>query len=194
MKKNKYTPGSHQNWDVYSKIMNRIRFNYSDRILDAGCGNGKLGKHLHVILLYAIDLNKESLKKLNPKVYDKKICCDLAKIPFKDNYFDKTFCIEVFHYLKDRKKVFEELRRVTKGELIIAVPNYNTIGLRSILSKKLRMEFMSSLNKNHFPMNEESLRELGDCEIFYVSARWGFIRNLFGDRFASEVVGIYKSK
>jgi len=43
-------------------------------------------------------------------------------IPFKDNYFDKSFSYSVFHYFQDKeyaKKAFDEMKRVTIGNIYV---------------------------------------------------------------------------
>ena len=145
------------------------------------------------IHLEGIDFNPNSINIAKTKNYKRVVLGDISKLPYKVKEFDKTICIEVFQYLKNPKTAFEELKRITKKEIIICVPNYNCIGLRSILFKKWRKPFFETINKTYFPTNKEFLEELDkNVKIKYVSCRFGFLRNFFGNILSSEVIGIYK--
>jgi len=103
--------------------------NSGDRVLDLGCGNGRLfgaikekGGDYH-----GID-NSEKLielaKKNNPQAEFQ--TADALNIPFGDNYFDKVFAIAVLHHipsLKLRLDFLKEIKRVLKqnGVLILTV-------------------------------------------------------------------------
>lgn len=103
------------------------------RILDFGCGNGRLAEFLKEkyseyvgvdVSQKLIDIAKQTYSsektefiKINPKV---------IKLPFEDNNFDAIFSIAVFHHLPGkeyREKVVKELYRILKpgGKIIITV-------------------------------------------------------------------------
>jgi len=193
MKKNKkFYPSDKMRWNIYTKILRKIKLNKKDKILDAGCGQGILSEYLQGYNLYGIDFNKNSLILAKKRNYNQVKFSDINSIPYPDKFFDKTICIEVFQYISEPKKAYEELKRVTKNELIIAIPNYNCIGIRSILFKFWRKPFFETINKTYFPTNKEFLEELDkNVKIKYLSCRWGLIRNLFGNMLSSEVIGIY---
>lgn len=91
--------------------------------LDIGCGNGK--NMLFPDKMFGLENCEKFVqicrkKKLNVVLGD---CCDL---PFKDNSFDYTICIAVFHHLESaerRRKAIQEMKRVVKpgGECLVSV-------------------------------------------------------------------------
>lgn len=117
-----------------------LEINGSERILDAGCGNGrhvwqfcKANRGLSV----AFDLDQPSLQRaafmLNQM--DEKsetvgawhmVRGSITNLPFIDAYFDKVVCSEVLEHIPDDKKAISELTRVLRpgGILAVSVPSY----------------------------------------------------------------------
>jgi len=104
-----------------------------DKVLDAGCGNGRLFRALKrkKVNYLGIDFSKELLKiakKENPRGNFK--YGDLTKTKTWENLknFDACCCIAVFHHLpspKSQLKLLEHIRRALRpnGVLIITVWN-----------------------------------------------------------------------
>ena len=118
------------------KFINRFA-RTDDRILDYGCGNGRLLEILpSPIQYYGLDVS-ERLLSLAQKRYSGKSDSQLnwqkirafpEKLSFSDNYFDVVYSIAVFHHLPGasyRQAVLKELKRVLKphGYLIVTVWN-----------------------------------------------------------------------
>ncbi|HCL57562.1 MAG TPA: hypothetical protein DHW82_11220 [Spirochaetia bacterium] len=101
------------------------------KILDAGCGDGKLLwflAHNPEIELYGIDVYKTALSHSVFKDEDKDIYsrinlfkADIAQTPFQNDFFDAVFTNMVLHHIPNPKKVFVEMERVLKkgGKWII---------------------------------------------------------------------------
>lgn len=95
-----------------------------ERILDLGCGNGRIAelfkdKNVEYI---GVD-NSEKLIDLAKKTYEsnkvKFVVADGLNLPFPDNYFDKVFSIAVLHHIPSRElrdKFLKETHRVLKKE------------------------------------------------------------------------------
>lgn len=102
-----------------------------DKVLDAGCGNGRLYDALKTKKIEyhgtdpsekLIEIAKEKFPGIDFKV------ADILKMPFPDNYFDKVYSIAVLHHIPSselRLKAMEELKRILKpkGLLILTVWN-----------------------------------------------------------------------
>ena len=112
-------------WNIYPKFLKIIKLNRNEKILDAGCGKGILSNYLKDFNLYGFDFSEEAVKKAKKKSYKKVIKSEICKTPFKNKEFDKTLCIQVFHYLENPEKAFKELIRITKTEIILTVSNFN---------------------------------------------------------------------
>ena len=105
--------------------------NPGDRVLDLGCGNGRLLQIFKDIDIDYVGVdNSEKLIEMAKKEYPagKFQVADALKLPFADNYFDKVYSIAVFHHIpsKDfRRQFLQEAKRVLKpnGLLILTVWN-----------------------------------------------------------------------
>jgi len=112
-----------------------------ERILDAGCGNGRLlGLFKNRKVDYVGIDNSEKLIEIarNKHPQGKFQVANTLQLPFPDNYFNKVFSIAVFHHIPSeelRLKFLKEARRVLKPEglLILTVwnlwPRFKTLKL-----------------------------------------------------------------
>jgi ubiquinone/menaquinone biosynthesis C-methylase UbiE len=109
------------------------RFERAERVLDLGCGGGRILLNLAQLGLvgkgYGLDLSSGMLKECT--VYAGKMGLsvhlvegDAEYLPFKDDSFDLIIGHAVLHHLPDTKKVLPELRRVlgNKGRCILTEP------------------------------------------------------------------------
>jgi len=88
-------------------------------VLDLGCGrNTPLREYLPKDIKYC---GIDNEKGQNIKVWSME-----EGLPFlKNNSYDVVFAIEVLEHLENIHFVFEEIKRVAKNEIVIALPNMN---------------------------------------------------------------------
>ncbi|MEO6190979.1 MAG: class I SAM-dependent methyltransferase [Saprospiraceae bacterium] len=126
--------------DIFNWILNRNGFKDGNelkdylkskkRILDAGCGNGRVTALLHRyanihsevvgIDLVSSEIARENLKQLaNVKIYSKDLLDNLTDL----GKFDFIYSQEVLHHTKDPHKAFENLLNLLSedGEIAIYV-------------------------------------------------------------------------
>ena len=110
--------------DIYllDQIM-KGRYQATDRILDAGCGEGR---NMHWFLqkdmeITGIDQNEEvinSLKINNASLPESRLQVSLLdKMPFADNYFDHIICSAVLHFAPSTnhfRAMLKEIVRITR--------------------------------------------------------------------------------
>lgn len=120
----------HQHWKEFESFLAHIK--KGDKILDLGCGNGRLYQYLakqKKVDYIGVDNSKNLLsaaKKNNPKATFKE--GNLLEIPLKNHSIDVITCIAAFHHIptnKLRQKALTEMQRVLKpnGKLILSVWN-----------------------------------------------------------------------
>ncbi len=113
-----------------------------ERVLDAGCGEGVLSWYLaeRGVLVTAMDISKPNLE--NARRFLKKkgvadrvtlIHGDAEQMPFPDESFDLVVSSHVLEHLPDFDKGLSEIRRVTKGRAIVALPTCLNLAAASIL-------------------------------------------------------------
>jgi len=114
-----------------------------DKILDVGCGNGRLIKLFQDfdIDYTGID-NSEELLKIAKKDFSsqKFIFGDILNLPVLDNSVDAVFCIAVLHHIpskKLRRQAVKELYRVVRPGGLIFMTNwhYSSMKLSNLATK-----------------------------------------------------------
>ncbi len=127
----------HSLWPELLPILDYIKD--GDKILDAGCGNGRILKLFSGKLIdyTGIDPSKkliEFAKKLNPNqgVF---LTNQVEKLPFPDNHFDHILMIAVLHHIPSRslrQHALLELKRVLKPGGMLFITNWNRWKLKFI--------------------------------------------------------------
>ncbi|MFH1750991.1 MAG: methyltransferase domain-containing protein [Candidatus Micrarchaeota archaeon] len=117
-----------------------------ERILEVGCGSGKVLENFENGSLHGIDISRELLSKARKK-FGRKVVLkygDAEAIPFPSNYFDKICCTEVLEHLRNPGKAISEMRRVGRpGSLAaITIPNEHMIDDAKAIARKLGMGFL----------------------------------------------------
>jgi len=115
--------------------LERLRVRPGERILDAGCGEGR---HCFGVLergadVVGLDLDRASLsagaERLERRAAELgslgvMIRGDVLRLPFPDACFDKAICSEVMEHVHDFRGAARELARVTRpgGLLAVTIP------------------------------------------------------------------------
>lgn len=130
--------------EVYSRQRARIIMKYlnpkkGERILDAGCGIGyysfelatKFGCKINGVDIDAddVELAKQIIEKTPASSVEFNVC-DISKLKFDDEVFDKVIFSEVLEHITDDIGVLNELYRVLKpqGHLILSTPYVDIMG------------------------------------------------------------------
>lgn len=136
------------------------------RVLDWGCGRGKLVFLLrdHGYDAYGVDVTAEAIESGNKLARNRGLGRDLLGVldekggsPFPDGFFDFTYSNQVFEHVEDIGRVANELARVMKpgAQGIHIYPAKHVV-----LERHLRLPFVHWLPKNRL--------------------RWALIRALVG--------------
>ena len=80
-------------------------------------GTGKTNKNTF--------LNHENVihVDLDPECHHLETLCDTHKLPFKNNMFNTVYCAHVLEHCINPYRVLNEMRRVSKNNVIIKIPN-----------------------------------------------------------------------
>jgi ubiquinone/menaquinone biosynthesis C-methylase UbiE len=137
------------NWPEVADAIEGLGIKKDDKVLDLGCGNGRLFEALekYDIDYYGLDISEE-LVKIAKKTYPKGnfIASDLLKTPYKDNEFDVIASIATLHHIpskKLRREALKEVYRIAKpgGKILISIwyfwnkPNYLGKILKSAIKR-----------------------------------------------------------
>jgi methionine biosynthesis protein MetW len=117
-------------YNIIREILNVI-IEKKDRILDVGCGEGKLTLPYNKIYdIVGVDINLRSLVKAK---WNGLYCllCDIEKtyLPFQDESFDIVICSEVLEHVVHTDHLLQEINRVLRmgGTFILSFPNINNL-------------------------------------------------------------------
>ena len=113
-------------------LLDLIKPNPGDLILDAGCGTGVFTLDLlHLgCTIIGIDLSMPMLARAKQKArgYPLRIVlADLLNLPFAENSFDKVISVTALEFIEDGRKAIDELFRVTKRGSSLVVGTLNSL-------------------------------------------------------------------
>ncbi|MCK4347942.1 MAG: class I SAM-dependent methyltransferase [Thermoplasmatales archaeon] len=110
-------------FQVVSKVIPNNRM----FMLDVGGGTGAFTKLFVDSFKYVVDadLSREMLKEGKEKGNILTVEIDAQRLPFKDDAFDLTLCIDTLHHLPNAEQVVSEMKRVTKGGGVVVVIEIN---------------------------------------------------------------------
>lgn len=105
------------------KVLSRVALRGDERVLDAGCGTGRLTRDLLEALprgqVVALDVSRNMIEAargyLLPDFRERVefACCDLLDLPFEQQ-FDGIFSTASFHWVLDHERLFRNLYRALR--------------------------------------------------------------------------------
>lgn len=147
----KYSTNS-QGW--FNWLFEKIDFSKVNRLLELGCGNGKLWQENTIDLrnreIFLSDISEGMVEEVRNKLGSDFNCivADAEKIPFKDAYFDSIIANHVLFYLNDLNLGLKEILRVLKPNGILYCSTYAKEHMKEIT--EIVQNFDASVNlSNH---------------------------------------------
>lgn len=141
-----------QGW--FNWLFNQIDFSKVNRLLELGCGNGKLWQENRIDLrnreIFLSDISEGMVEEVRNKLGSDFNCivADAEKIPFKDSYFDTIIANHVLFYLNDLNLGLKEIDRVLKSDGIFYCSTYGKNHMKEIT--EIVQNFDSQINlSNH---------------------------------------------
>ena len=125
-----------QGW--FNWLFNQIDFSRVNRLLELGCGNGKLWQENRIDLrnreIFLSDISEGMVEEVRNKLGSDFNCivADAEKIPFKDSYFDTIIANHVLFYLNDLNLGLKEIDRVLKSDGILYCSTYGKNHMKEI--------------------------------------------------------------
>lgn len=109
---------SHNKLGWFNWLYSQIDFSHANRILEIGCGDGKLWENKTLDFrnreVFLSDASSGMIEEVKKKLGDdfSFMIFDCEQIPFKKNYFDIVIVNHVLFYLKDLNLGLKEIERV----------------------------------------------------------------------------------
>ena len=145
-------------------ILEMLRPEKGERILDAGCGTGvfTLGVLAAGALIVGLELSLPMLlrgaKKMKEHPFHP-VRGDMTKLPFAENEFDKAVSVTAIEFIEDGKTAINELLRVTKPGGCVVVATLNSLSPWAARRKKIAKN-RPSLFEHAFFRSPNQLRSL----------------------------------
>ena len=141
-----------QGW--FNWLFEKIDFSKVNRLLELGCGNGKLWQENKIDLrnreIFLSDISDGMVDEVRNKLGSNFNCIvvNAEKIPFKDAYFDTIIANHVLFYLNDLNQGLKEIDRVLKPNGVFYCSTYGKEHMKEIT--ELVQNFDSRINlSNH---------------------------------------------
>ena len=125
-----------QGW--FPWVFEQIDFSRIYRLLEVGCGNGKLWESNNIDLrnreIFLSDSSQGMIDEVRKSLGSDFNCLvfDCEKIPFKDNYFDAVVANHVLFYVYDLEKALKEISRVLNSNGIFYCSTYGSNHMKEI--------------------------------------------------------------
>jgi len=145
-------------------------------ILDAGCGNGAVTndmvKNWDVV---GCDLSEHALQS----VLAPKLVADLRALPFRDQSFDLVIATDVIEHLPNDmySKALQELARVSKKYVLIAVPHNEIMEAAFVTCPKCTHRYHAHLHQRTYQLTDLPnlfSAALKPKKVIFSGERWKF--------------------
>ena len=97
------------------------------RLLDVGCGEGvvlrHLDRHLHGVMVVGLDVDGTGLRVAQSQNSVSLVQGSVYDLPFATGSFDLVLCCEVLEHVEHPEAALAELARVSGHRVLLSVPN-----------------------------------------------------------------------
>jgi SAM-dependent methyltransferase len=107
--------------DIHERVGRRLLAEGLTPVLDIGCGDGELARHLPAGAWLGVDNSREMLRRAPEPT----TCADATALPFEDGSFGSAALLYVLYHLPDPAAALREARRVLhpRGMVGVAAPS-----------------------------------------------------------------------
>ena len=122
----------------FNWLYEQIDFSRVTRLLEVGCGNGKLWENRKVDLrnreIFLSDISEGMVQEVRKKLGNNFNCIqlDCQAIPFKNEYYDAVVANHVMFYIQDIQKGLSEIVRVLRKNGVFYCSTYGREHMREI--------------------------------------------------------------
>lgn len=138
----------------FNWLFNQIDFSKVNRLLEIGCGNGKLWENRNIDLrnreIFLSDISEGMVNEVRKKLGKDYNCivADCQAIPFKDGYFDTVIANHVLFYIQNLEKGLFEICRVLKDNGIFYCSTYGKEHMKEITELVQSFDSRVELSQN----------------------------------------------
>ncbi len=151
-----YQDNSQLQWNWATESLKKFRFNEGDKVLDVGCGDGKItaliAKQVPQGVVIGLDVSEEMVSHASSTHLDPNlqfIQGNAAAIPFK-GHFDKLVSFNALHWVLEQEEALQSFKDSLKpgGSMLLVLPGKSSVNLGSLSEKLAHSEKWSSYFPN----------------------------------------------
>lgn len=145
---------SHNKLGWFNWLYSQIDFSHANRILEIGCGDGKLWENKTLDFrnreVFLSDASSGMIEEVKKKLGDdfSFMIFDCEQIPFKKNYFDIVIANHVLFYLKDLNLGLKEIERVLVADGSFYCSTYGKDHMKEITELVKQFDSRIVLSRN----------------------------------------------
>ncbi|MDY5232855.1 MAG: methyltransferase domain-containing protein [Faecalicoccus sp.] len=138
----------------FNWLFKQIDFSEVNRLLEIGCGNGKLWENRNIDLrnreIFLSDISEGMVHEVRKKLGKDYNCivADCQAIPFKDGYFDAVIANHVLFYIQSLDKGLSEICRVLKDNGTFYCSTYGKKHMKEITELVQSFDSKVELSQN----------------------------------------------
>lgn len=138
----------------FNWLFDQIDFSKVNRLLEIGCGNGKIWENRNIDLrnreIFLSDISEGMVHEVRKKLGKDYNCivADCQTIPFKDGYFDSVIANHVLFYIQNLEKGLSEVCRVLKDNGIFYCSTYGKEHMKEITELVKSFDSRVELSQN----------------------------------------------
>jgi len=153
-----------KNEDIYPIKYAKLAINSGDKILEAGCGVGRVYFHYKKsgFDIKGIEYSKNAVDNILAKDDTAEVIeGNITQLPYDDNSFDTILAFGLYHNIEDKnelQKSFDESHRVlNKGGKLVASVRFDSLEnnvVENIMKKRSKGESFDKFHRWHFSLND----------------------------------------
>lgn len=164
--------------EPYHRLIDFARRHAGRNVLDVGCATGSYALALASsgFQVRATDINPDYVARARERGVDAVLARD-GQLPFEDGAFDTVILFEVLEHVLDHGPLLREVRRVSRGNVLVTVPNCERSD--ELRTRGVMFEHFADLDHRHF-FTRDTLEKLLSAHFPKVQVNRGDPLNPFG--------------
>jgi len=151
--------------EVEKQVIDKLLPKKGEWFIDLGCGFGRfkelyLNRYKNIVMFdFSQPLLNQAMTSINyrkfPNVYF--VLADIYNLPFRDNSFDVSLMIRVFHHLQEPDLVIKQLHRILKYQGKVVFNFDNKRNIREIVKYLRRKSEINPFRVEHLNVGKDEL-------------------------------------
>ena len=140
------------------------------RILDAGCGTGRMLELLNGYDTYGVDLSRRAIELANQRGLQNIEVCSVTKLPYEDSFFDYVLSLDVLSCLptmSEENCALREAWRILKpgGRIILNLPAFSFLKGEHDIAVSTTNRYTKKSVTKYLRLNDFTIEKMTYCNM-----------------------------